>query len=163
MSLINALIQEIERESEATKKALERVPEGKFEWQPHEKSATMLSLARHLAELMGMPAAILNLDELDLAVAEPRPEIKSADDLVKLFKVGKIASLDALKSAKEEDLSKKWLLKYGDRILREGTKEEMIREMGLSHAYHHRAQLGVYLRLLDIPVPSTYGPSADEQ
>lgn len=163
MSLTNSLIQEIENESVSMVKSLERVPADKFDWRPHHKSTTLKSLAVHIAELAGMPAAIVGLDELDLAAVEPAPKINNAQDLVAYYNKGKTQSVEALKKISDEDLNKEWTLRYGDHIIKKLPKKDMIRNMGLSHAYHHRAQLGVYLRLLDQPVPSVYGPSADEQ
>lgn len=163
MSLTNSLINEIENESVSMVKSLERIPTDKWDWRPHPKSTNLKALATHIAQLASMPAAIVGMDELDLAKAEPAPEIKSAQDLVALYKKGKEQSVEALKNTSDEELDKEWTLRYGDHVIKTLPKKDMIRNMGLSHSYHHRAQLGVYLRLLDQPVPSVYGPSADEQ
>lgn len=161
MSLIDNLKAELKRESVSTRKHLERVPEDKFDWAPHEKSTTLKALAVHIATITGMPAAILTKDELDLAQAK-KPEIPNTAAIVDLFDKSLAATMEALDHADESEFSKKWILRAGDHVIMELPKGVILRMMGLSHVYHHRAQLGVYLRLLDVPVPSTYGPSADE-
>lgn len=162
MSLKDKLIHEIEVESVATKKALERVPKDKFDWKPHEKSMSLKSLATHLAQLSHFPGVMATTESLDLA-QNKAPEISDANDLVKVFEEGTKNSIEALKKVSDEDLKKDWKLCFGDQVLMQMPKEDIIRKMGMNHVYHHRAQLGVYLRLLDVPVPGTYGPSADDK
>ncbi len=142
---------------------LSRVPADKLDWRPHPKSMVMKSLATHVADLPTWVTMTLTSDELDFATMpyDP-PVINSADDLVALLETSLQSALDTLASAKEELLDGNWTLRTGDMIHSVSTRYEVI-QMTISQIIHHRAQLGVYLRLLDIPIPGTYGPSADEQ
>jgi len=162
MSIINMLSKELEQESKTTRKMLERVPTEKLEWQPHTKSMTIKRLATHIAELPTWIPMTLNTSELDFATSPYKPaEIKSNKDLMEYFEKSLSEGREALKKAKEEDLAKPWTLRNGDQIYSTLPKGEVLR-MVFSQIIHHRAQLGVYLRLLDIPIPGSYGPSADE-
>ncbi len=164
MTLTKALISEIEHEAANTKKMLERVPADKFDWQPHPKSMTLKQLATHIANLSGMTGKIITTKNLDLADSSiKKPEINSTQDLLKELEEGTSQTLNALKSVKDEDLNENWIMRRGDHIIINIPKAAAIRNMGLSHLYHHRAQLGVYLRLLDVPVPGMYGPSSDDK
>ena len=164
MTLIQDLVAEIEHEHAGTKKMLERIPADKFEWRPHEKSMTLKSLATHIANLSRMAGIIATTDSLDLADGTLKaPEIASAADLVALSDKGTAESVNALKGKKDEDLRGDWTMKFGDKVIMQLPKAQAIRSMGMNHLYHHRAQLGVYLRLLDVPIPGLYGPSADER
>lgn len=163
MSLREALIAEIKKEAVNTEKILERIPSEQFDWKPHPKSNTLKGLATHIASLAGMPGLILNTEYLDFAEGTlKQPEIESAADLVNVLKEGTQQSVAALEAASDEDLKKNWVMRSGDYIIMDASKGVIIRAMGLSHLYHHRGQLGVYLRLLDIPIPGMYGPSADD-
>lgn len=162
MSIVQSLIEEIQRERGSTKQHLTRIPADKFDWKPHEKSMSIKALSAHIAEIAGLPGLIIKTDEVDLADGNKKPEIKTADDLVKFFEENTDQTIGALQSAKDEDLKKVWKMRHGDHVIMEMPKGDALRMMGMSHLYHHRGQLGVYLRILDIPVPSTYGPSADE-
>ncbi|MCZ2223164.1 MAG: DinB family protein [Chitinophagales bacterium] len=164
MSLTKALITEIQHESVSTKKMLERVPAEKFDWRPHAKSMTLKQLATHIANLSGWVSLIIKTDYLDfLEGTLKRPEINTTEDLVKENQSGTEQTIEALQSAKDEDLlNQNWTLRKGEHVIMEMTKAAFIRSMALNHLYHHRAQLSVYLRLLDIPIPGMYGPSADE-
>lgn len=164
MSLTQALIAEIVHESASTKKILERVPEDKFDWSPHEKSMSLKKLATHIASLAGMPGYIAGSDYLDFAEGKFRaPEIASTADLVKAVDDATAKTIHALKAIKDEDLNVKWTLRHGEHVIVEAPKGVAIRTMGLNHLYHHRGQLSVYLRLLNVPVPGMYGPSADDR
>jgi len=163
MNIIPLLIKEMEQESEITRKMLKRVPADKFSWKPHEKSMTMENLSVHLAELPGWVVSALKSDGIDFAKMDYKPTpVKSNEDLLKLFEESLKNGLEALRNASEDDLLPKWTLRNGDKILAEWTKYETIRH-SFAQTTHHRAQLGVYLRLLNIPIPGSYGPSADEQ
>lgn len=164
MTLTKALISEIEHEAANTKKMLERVPADKFDWQPHPKSMTLKQLATHIANLSRRTSQIITTKNLDLADSSiKRPEINNTQDLLKELEEGTKQSIDALKSVTDEDLNENWIMRRGDHIIINMTKAAAIRNMGLNHLYHHRAQLGVYLRLLDVPVPGMYGPSSDDR
>jgi len=158
-----ALIQkELENEAITTRKMLALVPAEKFDWKPHPKSMVMMNLATHIAELPTWVSMVLNTDELDFAVDEYKPVIvKDNAELMELFEKSLEDGLSLLDDSKEELLAKTWTLRMGQQILTTGSKADMIRQ-SLSQVIHHRAQLGVYLRLLDIPIPGSYGPSADE-
>lgn len=162
MSIINMLLKELEQEGKTTRKMLERVPTEKLEWQPHPKSMTIKRLATHVAELPTWIPMTLNTSELDFATSPYKPEdIKSNKDLMEYFEKSLADGRQSLKKAKEEDLEKPWTLRNGEQIYSTLPKGEVLR-MVYSQIIHHRAQLGVFLRLLDIPIPGSYGPSADE-
>lgn len=157
-----SLKNEFERESVSMQKILERIPTEKFDWKPHEKSMTLKQLAVHLAEINGLISLVINKEELDFSTITTKPEITSTEELVEFYKKLKQKSLSALKNTTDEELGKIWVMRNADHIIMKMPKKDMIRVMAMSHAYHHRGQLSVYLRLLNIPVPSIYGPSADE-
>ena len=158
-----ALIQkELENEALTTRKLLALVPAEKFDWKPHPKSMVMMNLATHIAELPTWVSMVLSTDELDFAVNEYKPTVvKDNKELIELFEKSLVDGLSLLDDSKEDLLAKTWTLRMGEQILTTGSKADMIRH-ALSQIIHHRAQLGVYLRLLDIPIPGSYGPSADE-
>ena len=163
MSVIDLLQKELEQEALTTRKMLERVPNNKYDWQPHPKSMTIKQLATHIAELPGWITMALTTEELDFAAAPYDPEnINNTPELLTLLERSITAGQSSLSKATEEDLLPTWTLRNGDQIYMVLTKYEVIRH-ALSQLIHHRAQLGVYLRLLNIPIPGSYGPSADEQ
>jgi uncharacterized damage-inducible protein DinB len=163
MNVIPFLIKELEQEAKTTRKFLKLVNPDKFQWKPHEKSMSMKNLAVHIAEIPAWVDMAVNKDELDFAANSYKPtEVKTADDLVNLLNQSEEKALAALQKINEDDLLQTWTLRNGDTILMSMTRYEMIRH-AYSQTIHHRAQLGVYLRLLDIPIPGSYGPSADEQ
>ncbi|MFL5772965.1 MAG: DinB family protein [Flavisolibacter sp.] len=162
MSIINMFLKELEQESKTTRKMLERVPTEKLEWQPHAKSMTIKRLATHIAELPTWIPMTLNTDELDFATSPYKPaDIKTNKELMEYFEKSLAEGRESLKKAKEEDLQKPWTLRNGSQVYSTSPKTEVLR-MAFSQIIHHRAQLGVFLRLLDIPIPGSYGPSADD-
>lgn len=162
MALNRALLAELEQEAKTTRKLLERVPEQKFSWQPHEKSMSLGRLATHVAEMMGWLEATLNLNELDLA-GDYQPVVANTNkELVALFDKNLARCVELLNKATDEQLHQPWRLRKGDHVLFELPKIAVIRSMVFNHVIHHRGQLSVYLRLLDVPLPSIYGPTADE-
>lgn len=163
MNLIKLLLKEFEAEFKTTKKFMAIVPADKFDWTPHEKSMKMKSLASHIAELPSWVSMALTTEGLDFATA-PYQEtpVNNADDLVKLLEKSYESGKAELEKASKVDLEGKWVLRNGEQILANYTKYETIRH-AFSQTSHHRAQLGVYLRLLNIPIPGSYGPSADDQ
>ena len=164
MSLIDTLISEFEHEAQTTRKHLERLPDDKLGWRPHEKSFTAGGLASHITECVGWTDAIFNGDEFNFDPATfKRYQATSAADLLKTFDENVATAKQALKDAGEASLSEPWSLKIRGRVLFEKPKAAVFRDFALSHVIHHRGQLSVYLRLLNIPVPGSYGPSADEQ
>lgn len=139
------------------------VPSDKLGWKPHTKSMKMQDLAIHIADLPTWISLGLTTDELDFATSPYNPtDCTSGKELVAYFNKNVTKALQDLDNAKENVLTEKWTLKNGDIIYMEQTKLDTIRH-SFSQIVHHRAQLGVYLRLLDIPIPGVYGPSADEQ
>lgn len=162
MDIIQLLLQEMEAEAAITRKMLQRVPADKWDWKPHAKSMSLKILTVHLAELPGWVAMGLNTTGLDFA-AQPYKPTTVADNaaLLQLFEGALQSGLDALRNAKEEDLQPQWTLRNGDTVLMQTNRYGIVRH-AFSQTIHHRAQLGVYLRLLDIPIPGSYGPSADE-
>ena len=163
MSVIDLLQNELEQEAQTTRKILERVPNDKYDWQPHPKSMTIKQLATHIAELPGWISMGLTTDELDFAATPYAPEnITNTPDLLALLERSIASGKSSLSEATEENLLPTWTLRNGDQIYMVMTKYEVVRH-ALSQLIHHRAQLGVYLRLLNISIPGSYGPSADEQ
>jgi uncharacterized damage-inducible protein DinB len=162
MSIIQMLLQEMEQEAQTTRKMLERVPDDKYDWQPHKKSMTLQRLATHVAELPSWVSISLTTDELDFANSPYQPvKINNNADLLTYFEKSLAEGKEELSHAHEAQLAELWTLRNGDEIYSSSTKAEVIR-MSYNQIVHHRAQLGVYLRLLDIPIPGSYGPSADE-
>jgi uncharacterized damage-inducible protein DinB len=163
MEMIPVLQKEFDSEVDITRVFLERVPDDKFDWKPHEKSSSLQNLVIHIAELPGWVAMAFNTTELDFGEMEYEPTpVKDSKELIDLFEESYQKGKDALNEAEEEDLLPEWIMRNGDQILARWNKYEVIRH-SLKQTTHHRAQLGVYFRLLDIPVPASYGPSADEQ
>jgi uncharacterized damage-inducible protein DinB len=162
MLIIPVLVKEMESEAATTRKMLQRVPAGKFSWQPHVKSMTLQRLATHVAELPTWVSMTLNTSELDFAASEYKPFlVNSTEELLGYFEKSLEEGKARLQSATEAELEESWTLRNGDIIYFTSPKIEMIRT-SFCQIVHHRAQLGVYLRLLDIPIPGSYGPSADE-
>ena len=160
--ILDLLEQELKQEATTTRKMLERVPDDKYDWQPHQKSMTIKQLATHLAELPSWIALGLATDELDFAKSPYQPkDINNTKDLMAYFEMSVDEGLQELRQANEEQLQQPWVLREGDQVYLSTTKYGIIRTT-LSQIIHHRAQLGVYLRLLNIPIPGSYGPSADE-
>lgn len=162
MDLIPMFLAEMEREAQTTRKMLSRIPDDKYDWQPHEKSMTVRQLATHIAELPTWVPMILTTDELDFAASPYEPTaISNTAELVAYFEKCLHDGKTQLVPEQEAILNKTWTLRNGDEIYDVSPKHEVIR-MTFCQIVHHRAQLGVYLRLLDVPIPGSYGPSADE-
>lgn len=162
MTVVDLFTKELEQEAKATRKMLERVPADKYDWQPHKKSMRMIQLATHVAELPAWIKMVLETNELDFAQNPYQPvKIANTEELVAYFEKSQAEGKAALAEAQDEQLEQPWILREGDQIYSTSSKAEVIR-MSISQIIHHRAQLGVYLRLLDIPIPGSYGPSADE-
>lgn len=162
---IQAELQEFDREMAATRKTLENVPEDKFSWRPHEKSRTLVELANHVANLVGFPVQVVEQDSVELPApgtvpAKPLPVTRQ--EVLSKFDANVSASRAALAKLTEESLAQPWNLSQGGRTIVALPRGAMLRMMALNHVIHHRAQLGVYLRLNNVAVPALYGPSADE-
>ncbi len=162
MSQINMLLKEMDKESQTTQKMLSRVPNDKYDWKPHEKSMSVRQLTTHIAELPTWITMVLNTSYLDFAENPYEAKhVSSTAELLELFEQSLADGRSHLEKAKEEDLLPEWTLRNGEEIYSVEPKADVIR-MTYSQIVHHRAQLGVYLRLLNIPIPGSYGPSADE-
>lgn len=162
MDIISLLVKEMEQEAAVTRKMLDRVPENNWNYKPHEKSMTLKQLTGHIAELPGWVKLGLETSELDFAKGDYKPsEINSKEQLIAIFEKSFEEGKAVLASANENDLLPNWTLRSGDQVFNVFTKYEIIRH-AFAQTTHHRAQLGVYLRLLNIPIPGSYGPSADD-
>jgi uncharacterized damage-inducible protein DinB len=162
MNRINTFLKEMEEEALTTRKMLERVPIEQFDWQPHVKSMTLKRLATHVAELPSWIGMAINTDELDFADNTYQPvEIENTEALLTYFENNLVEARSVLVDKNEIVLDEPWTMRNGEEIYSTRSKAEVIR-MSISQTIHHRAQLGVYLRLLNIPIPGSYGPSADE-
>ena len=162
MDIIKMLLKEMDQEAVTTRKMLAIVPNDKYDWQPHPKSMTVSRLAAHVAELPGWIKMVLETSELDFASGAYQPtEITNTADLLVYFENNFAAGRAKLEAANETELEKLWTLRNGENIYSVDTKAEVIR-MSFCQIVHHRAQLGVFLRLLNVPIPGSYGPSADE-
>jgi len=158
------IIGDIAHELANTRQVLERLPEEHFAWRPHEKSMTLAGLTTHLVNLLNWQIMILQYPELDLSTVPPKREaFEKLADALEEFDTNVVKLDKLLADCDEQTLSEEWTLRHGSHIIRRGSRALSLRTIGISHMVHHRAQLGVYLRLLDIPVPGLYGPSADEQ
>ena len=163
MEIIEMFLKELDNEAQTTHKMLERVPNDKYDWQPHPKSMTVRRLATHIAELPSWISMAITTDELDFANNPYAPvEINNTVELLSFFEKNLADGRAHLAATNEEVLAQNWVLRNGDAIYMQSTKAEVVR-VSLSQTIHHRAQLGVFLRLLNIPIPGSYGPSADEQ
>jgi uncharacterized damage-inducible protein DinB len=166
MALSEALLPEFDHEMGNTRKTLERVPEDKFGWKPHEKSFSMGHLATHLATLPSWTAITIEKDVIDIAPEGEPPSkaepAKSRAELLETFDRNVAAARAALAGASDEALLKPWTLLSSGKTIFTLPRIAALRSFVMNHNVHHRAQLGVYLRLNDVPVPSIYGPSADE-
>ena len=163
MAIRDLLLQELEMEQKKTRVALERVPEAKYDFAPHAKSTNLGKLSAHVAQLGGFGVPMVTASGLDFATAgmKPQPPAPSAE-LVKVFDGGIAAVRTVLAKVPDEAWTEPWKLHMGETVFFQGSRFNAYRAMYLNHLVHHRAQLGIYLRLLGVPVPSTYGPSADE-
>jgi uncharacterized damage-inducible protein DinB len=147
----------------ATRRILERLPDEQMSWKPHAKSMTLGGLTTHLINLLNWQVAIFLYPEFDLSTVPFRREaLDRREDVLKEFDANVVKIERLLAECDEKTLGEEWTLRNGDHIILSQPRALALRTFGLSHMVHHRAQLGVYLRLLDIPVPGPYGPSADE-
>ncbi len=160
--MTKVFLKELEQEAQTTRKMLARVPAEKFDWKPHEKSMTLRQLTTHIAELPSWVSMTLNTTELDFASSPYQPvPLSDNQSLLSYFEKSLAEGKSSLEDATDEDLEPNWTLRNGNDIYVVSPRGEFIR-LTFSQIIHHRAQLGVYLRLLNIPIPGSYGPSADE-
>ncbi len=159
-----ALIAELQQEAMTSRKCLERIPEDKFDYKPHEKSMSFIRLAVHVAEMTNWVKESVEKDELDFSTMDYKPfEPKTTAELVEYFDAQLNEAVESLQNVSSEEVfMQNWKLRNGDEIYFEMPKIQVLRGMVFNHIIHHRGQLSVYMRLNDIPVPGLYGPSADE-
>jgi uncharacterized damage-inducible protein DinB len=162
MKMTDLFLGELERETGSTRRTLERVPEGRYDWKPHDKSMVLGSLAELVARLPSWTVFTIKQDNLELAIYKSQP-LRTTRELLKEFDQSVAGAREALANTTDEHLLKPWQLLIGGRVVLEQPRHVVLRDSVFSHLAHHRGQLTVYLRLLDLPVPAIYGPSADEK
>jgi uncharacterized damage-inducible protein DinB len=167
MKISESLLPEFDQEMANTRKVLERVPAAKFSWKPHPKSSEFGALAAHVANMADWAGLTLQTDSFDYAPpgAPPyeTPKFSSTQDLLAAFDKSVASARAALAAADDSTMLAPWTLMAGGKSMMTMPRVAVVRTFVMNHIIHHRAQLGVYLRLNDIPVPGLYGPSADEQ
>ena len=162
MPLVDALLPEFDHEMTVTRKILERVPEDKLTWKPHQKSYALGQLAQHLATIPMWGSVTLNDPEIDIGGGQPPELATSRAEILATFDGHVAKTRAALVSKSDAELMAPWALKRDGHVIFSMPKASVWRSFVMNHLIHHRAQLGVYLRMQDVPLPSVYGPSADE-
>jgi uncharacterized damage-inducible protein DinB len=162
ISIQTALAQELKNELKLTRRLLERVPNEQFGWQPHPKSMKLGQLASHMANLITWLQMSLEGPETDTLTVKWPDSPTTTDEVLRRFDVNAEAMQHALASIDDATFHDKWTMRRGEQVINTLPRRAVARVLVLNHLIHHRGQLSVYLRLLDIPVPSIYGPSADE-
>jgi uncharacterized damage-inducible protein DinB len=167
MKLTELFLAELDREAAITRRALERVPEGRDDWRPHEKSMPLGRLAGLVAIMPSWLTMMIEKEEFDLkppagSTSQFQRQLKTNKELLQALEDGVAGARAALQGTSEEHLMKPWRLLVATKVVAEQPRHVMLRE-SINHLAHHRGQLTVYLRLNDVPVPSIYGPSADDQ
>ena len=167
MALSESLLPEFDHETSNTRRAMERTPEDRWDWRPHEKSMTAGELTTHLANLLTWVVNTIKDDSFDVGPPGSEPPsvqaVGNREEALKVFDRNLQVAREAIAGASDEALMAMWSLKAGEQTLFSMPKMAVLRSFVMNHMIHHRAQLGVYLRLCDVPVPAVYGPSADEQ
>jgi uncharacterized damage-inducible protein DinB len=163
MTIAEALLEELEDEVAATRKVLERVPEDKLDWTPHAKSMNMGRLANHVAEVPEWAPTFLSATELDIQSMEgPPPQADTVAGILEKFDAGVTTAREQIGKSSDEDFGVLWTLKNGGETMFTASRFSVLRRWLMNHLVHHRAQLGVYLRMNEVAVPQTLGPTADE-
>jgi uncharacterized damage-inducible protein DinB len=165
MNITELMAKEFEAEMNSTRRIMDKVPMDRADYLPHAKSMTVGRLATHVVGLVGWLPSIMSTTELDLAGMDPVLATRTAashDELLKTFEENVKKGLDAIRATSEAELETQWTLRMGTHVITTMPRYMVFRQIMMNHVVHHRAQLTVYLRLLDIPVPGLYGPSADE-
>jgi uncharacterized damage-inducible protein DinB len=161
MRLVDSILMEIDQEAQTTKRVLDRIPGDKLAWKPHPKSFSLGQLALHIASVQASVAAAAVPDSME-APNFSQPEPKNRQEVLETFAKSLESAKDTLRKMDDARLSSMWSLTKNGRVLMSVPRVAFIRSILMNHIYHHRGQLSVYLRMLDVPVPSIYGPSADE-
>ncbi len=162
MPIAQMLLPEFDEEMKNTRKILERVPDDRLSYKPHEKSMALGRLASHVAEMAGWVKTTLEVEELVITPGQKPFDAASRQEILETFDKNVAEARAAIARASDADLAKTWTLKFGDKTVFSMPRSAVLRSMAMSHMIHHRAQLGVYLRLNEIEIPGMYGPSADE-
>jgi uncharacterized damage-inducible protein DinB len=161
MRIVDSLLMEMDMEGQTTKRVLERVPEGKLTWKPHPKSYSLGQLALHIAGAPGNIAAAIVPDTWEVP-SFTQPEPKNRAEILEAFSKSLASAKNTLNTMDDAKLMSTWTLTKNGKAVMSVPRAAFLRSILMNHMYHHRGQLSVYLRLLDVPVPSIYGPSADE-
>jgi uncharacterized damage-inducible protein DinB len=162
MPIAQMLLPEFEQEMKSTRKLLECVPDGKFDYKPHEKSMTLGQLAAHVAQMPEYTVSTLKLERMDFT-GEEKPSLPATrKELLEAFDMRAAEARELLAKATDQDLAKVWTLTYKGQQIFSMPRSAVLRSMCFNHLYHHRGQLGVYLRMNNVAIPGMYGPSADE-
>jgi uncharacterized damage-inducible protein DinB len=165
MAIKDGLIAEFKHESANTRKMLERVPYEKASYKPHEKSRALANEAFHIANIPTWVGRVMTANELDVTAPGAIPKVdvpNSQEELLAFFDKNSAEAIKHLESATDEQMMTPWTLRNGEHVIFTMPKVATLRNLAFNHQYHHRGQLSVYLRMLDVPVPGMYGPSADE-
>jgi uncharacterized damage-inducible protein DinB len=164
MEMKTSLSAEIKHEAANTRKILARVPLDKLTWKPHDKSMDLQKLAKHVASIPIWVSRAITTDEMDFAKGRPAPapDFKTTEELLAIFDHSVNQAIKDVEATSNETFMKSWTMRDGEKVYMTMPKAAVVRQMALNHAVHHRGQLSVYLRLLNVPVPGMYGPTADE-
>ncbi len=162
MSIVEAMLAEMEQEAAATKRLFERVPEDKLSWKPHAKSRTLGELAMHIAQVPGGVSGMVLQDSVEIPSFESETTAKSRKELMQTLDEGLAVARKNLNKMDDAKMKSDWSAKKDGQTVMTMPRAAFLRMVLLNHNYHHRGQLTVYLRMLNVPLPSVYGPSADE-
>ena len=161
MRAIDSILTELDQEAQTTKRVLERIPDDKLAWKPHPKSFSLGQLGLHIARLPGGLSAAIAADTMEVpSFAQTEP--KSRKEILDTFSQSLASAKETLKTMDDARLASTWTLTRNGKVVLSAPRMGVLRSILLNHGYHHRGQLTVYLRMLDVQVPSIYGPSADE-
>jgi uncharacterized damage-inducible protein DinB len=160
--LVAMMYDDFDLEHASTRRMLERFPDAQRDWRPHEHSQTISQLATHIADIPNRGVSILTTDSMDVASRKPIATLGTAAELLAMHDVSVDAQKRALADADPSELLQEWTVVRGDQVIIRGQKYALLRRLMMSHLIHHRAQLSVYYRMLGVPVPGMYGPSADD-
>ncbi|MCS1350839.1 DinB family protein [Mechercharimyces sp. CAU 1602] len=161
-AVLQGLMMEIKHEAKATRTLIERIPTDKLSWKPHERSSSLGELSMHMASLLGGFSLICKKNKVQVSELPPPETPSKTEELLAEFDQGLEKLLGMLAEMSQEEALEEWSLLDGERVIFTAPRIGVIRSMMCNHLYHHRGQVTVYLRLLDVPLPSIYGPTADE-
>ena len=162
MRIADAILMEIDQEAATTRRLLERIPESKLTWRPHPKSMTLGQLAWHVSQTQGRVVDAVSVDTMEMPDFSIQPSAETKTQLLSEFDAGLAHAKELINGWDDATANSSWTLTRNGQVLMSLTRIGFMRSIGMNHLYHHRGQLSVYLRLLDVPLPSIYGPSADE-